>query len=158
MILTSEGLLAIETPKGWVQTEGPGLAFFLRRGENRKIADAWIYINSAPMGPNEDAKDLRAYIQSDIAGFKERFKSGVVREEAAIDLPLAKTAVPVYTFESTEEHNSFEEIIYIPENGRVLLLVLSAKNKDAFAKSLQDFRAFAKSYGGSIIMTGTKQP
>lgn len=134
------------------------MAFFLRRGENSKTANVWIYINSAPVGPDQDAKDLPAYIQSDTGGFRERFKSGVVREEAAIDLPHAKTSVPVHTFESNETHNSFEEIIYIPETGRVLLLVLSAKNKDAFAKSIQDFRAFAQSYGGSIILTGTKQP
>jgi hypothetical protein len=82
----------------------------------------------------------------------------VVREEAAIDLPHAKTVVPIYRFESTKKHNSFEEVICIPESGRVLLLVLSATNDGAFAKSVQDVRAFAKSYGGSTIMTGTKQP
>jgi len=158
MLLTSEGLLAIETPKGWVQTEGPGLAFFVRQGENSKTANVWMYISTAPVGPDEDAKDFHAYIKSDIAGFRERFKNGAVREEAAIDLPRTKTSALVYTFESNEQHNSFEEIVYIPESGRVLLLVLSAKNKDAFAESVPDFRAFAKSYGGSIIMTGTKQP
>ena len=59
--------------------------------------------------------------------------------------------VPIYRFESTEKDNGFEEVICIPENGRVLLLVLNAKNNGAFAKSVQDVRAFAKSYGGNII-------
>lgn len=158
MLVTSEGFLAIETPKGWVRTEGPGLAFFVREGENSKTADVWIYVNSAPVGPKEDAKDLQAFIQSDIAGFKERFKSGIVREERPIELPHAKIRVHVYAFESAEKHNSFEEAAYIPENGRVLILVLSAKNKVAYAKSVQDFRAFAESYRGSIRESGTKQP
>jgi hypothetical protein len=158
MLVTSEGFLAIETPKGWVQTEGPGLAYFVRKGENSKTANVWIYISSAPVGPDEDAKDSRAYIQSDIAGFRERFKNGVVREETAIDLPRTKTSAPVYAFQSNEKHNSFERVVYIPESRRVLLLVLSANNKDAFTDSMPDFGAFAKSYGGGIIMTGTKPP
>jgi hypothetical protein len=158
MIVTSEGLLAIQTPEGWVRTEGPGLAFFVRQGESLETADVSIYISSAPIGPHEDAKDFQTYIKSDIAGFKERFKGGVVRKEASIKLPHVKSAVPVYTFESAEKRNSFEEVIYIPEADRVLILALSAKNKDAFAKFTQDFRGFAESYGGSIRETETKHP
>jgi hypothetical protein len=158
MIATSGGLLAIQTPDGWVRTEGPGLAFFIRRGETLETSQARIYISSEPIGPHEDAKDLQAYIKSDVAGFKERFKSGVVHEEAAITLPGMKTPVPVYTFQSNDTQNSFEQVIYIPELDRALLLVLSATSKDAFAGAMQDFRAFAKSYRGSIRETDSKKP
>jgi hypothetical protein len=158
MLVTTGGFLAIDTPKGWFRTDGPGLAYFLREGDDRKTADVWIYISAAPVGPKEDDKDMQAFIHSDIAGFKKRFKSGIVQEEAPMDLPQMKIRVPVYTFQSTEKNNSFEEIIYVPENGRVLILALSGRDKDAFAKSVHDFQAFAKSYRGSIIESGAKQP
>lgn len=151
MLLTAEGLLAIDTPKGWVRSEGPGLAFFLREGANSKGVDVWIYISSAPVGPREEAKNVNEYIESDIAGFRERFKNGTVQKEEPIDLPHPKIRVPVYTFQSAEKNNAFERIVYIGEINRVLILAVSAKNKNAFANSLPDFERFAKSYRGSIV-------
>ena len=150
MQITNEGFLAINTPKGWFRTDGPGLVFFLRKGDKKQTANVWIYINSEPIGPSEEAKTFEAYIESDVAGFKDRFKEGSVQKEEPLDLPYAETNVPVITFQSGEEHNSFEEVVYIPERGRVLLLVLSARKKEAFAQARPVFQEFAKSYRGSI--------
>ena len=158
MIATEEGFVAIDTPKHWVRTEGPGLAFFVHEGENRETASSWIYMNSSPIGPNEDAKNLKAVIQSDVEGFEKRFPGGSVRDEGTIELPRAKTRVPLYVFRGNEEHNTFEEVVYIPENGRVLILVFDGKSEAAFTKSRPDFLAFAKSYGGSIAMSEKTQP
>jgi hypothetical protein len=150
MLITPEGFLAIDTPKGWVRSEGPALAFFLRIGDDPKTAEAWIYISSAPVGPGEEDKDLNSYIQSDISGFKERFKNGTAQKEKSIALPRVKAQGTVFTFRSAEEKNAFEQIVYIEEVHRVLILALSAKNSKALEQSLPAFWELAKSYGGSI--------
>ncbi len=97
--------------------------------------------------------NLKEYVESDIAGFKQLFKSGVVTEETPIDLPFAKSKALVYTFLSGETNNAFEKIVYIAENNRVLILALSAKKKHACENSQTVFRQFAQSYRGSITET-----
>lgn len=152
MIVTRQGFIAIDTPKGWVQSEGPGLAFFLPKGIDAVKAEAWIYISSAPVGPNEEDKDVDSYIQSDIAGFKQRFKNAVVHKEDDLLLPEMKQQAAVYTFQSGEANNAFEQIVYISDFRRVLILALSAHNSEAFTKSMKIFHEFAKSYRGNIQM------
>ena len=144
------GLLAIATPKGWVRSDGPGLLFFLPKGVTKQTAVVWIYVSSEPIGPKEETKDLKAFVNSDISGFKQRFKSGIVKQEQSMNLPYAKVSAFVNTFQSNEENNSFERVVYIPDTGRVLILVLSAKTSGAFAKASSTFEEFAKSYRGSI--------
>jgi hypothetical protein len=150
MLLTDQGLLAIDSPKGWIRTKGVGLAYFVPASEPSDRPGVWIYISSAPIGSNAEAKDLKGYIKSDIAAFKARFSVGLVREEEAIRLPYARVQAPVYTFQSGEQHNAVEQVVYVGESNRVLTLVLSALDKPKFQKALATFRDFAKSYRGSI--------
>jgi len=152
MLVTQTGFLAFDTPKGWVRSEGPGLAFFLPEGVDRENAEVWIYINSAPVGPNEEDKNMDSYIQSDISGFKQRFKNAIVRMENALLLPQVKQLAVVCTFQSGEANNAFEQVVYIQDVNRVLILDLNAKNSDALARSMPIFHEFAKSYRGSIQM------
>jgi len=153
MLVTDQGFLAIDTPRGWVRADGPGLAYFVLKADRKGKPSVWIYISSAPIGPNEESKEMKAYIESDVASFKERFKNGVVKEEAPLDLPRAKLRAPVYTFLSGEQRNAVEQVVYVGEINRVLTLVLSARERPAFEKALPAFRDFAKSYGGSITPT-----
>ena len=152
MQITQAGFLAVDTPKGWVRSEGQGLAFFLPEGVSRKKAEVWIYINCAPVGPHEEDKDMDSYIQSDISGFKQHFKNATVRKEEALFLPEVKEQAVVYTFQSGEEDNAFEQVIYIRDVNRVLIFDLTAKNSEAFARTVQPFHNFAMSYRGSIQM------
>ena len=117
MIVTAVGLLALDTPKGWVQAGGPGLAFFLPEGADANTAEVWMYIDESPFGPKEDDKDFHSAIQSDIAGFKQHFPNGIVRVENSLDLPRVKQKAEVYTFESGEQHNAFEQTAYIEDLG-----------------------------------------
>ena len=152
MIVTAVGLLALDTPKGWVQADGPGLAFFLPKGADANTAEVWMYIDASPFGPKEDDKDFHSAIQSDIAGFKQHFPNGIVRVENSLDLPRVKQKAEVYTFESGEQHNAFEQTAYIEDLGRMWTLTLSAESSAALARAMPAFRAFAQSYGGSIQM------
>lgn len=154
MQITEGGFLAVDTPKGWERVEGPGLASFVPKDASVADTAVLIYISGVPIGEKESARNRAEYIQSDIAEFKKRFADGIVREEEPLELPKAKTKVPVVHFESNDpKHNPFEQVIYIEEQNRVLTLVLSAKNPDAFDKTLPLFRDFAKSYGGSITLS-----
>ena len=146
------GFLAIDTPKGWERVEGPGLACFVAKGASVTDASALIYISGAPIGEKESAKNRKEYIQSDIDEFKQRFPDGIVREVEPLELPKTKARVPVVYFESKHQHNAFEQVVYLEEQNRVLTLVLSAKNRQAFEKGLPPFKAFAKSYSGSVTV------
>lgn len=95
---------------------------------------------------------MDSYIQSDISGFKQHFKNATVRKEEALFLPEVKQQAVVYTFESGEEDNAFEQVIYIQDAGRVLIFDMTAKNSDALTRTIQIFHEFAKSYRGSIQM------
>jgi hypothetical protein len=150
MLMTHAGFIAMDTPEGWEQADGPGLAFFLPKGAKPSKADVWMYLSGIPVGPRESDKDARSAIQSDIAEFKKRFKNGIVREEKPLTLPRAKQDARVYTFESGEEHNSFEQVVYIADYGQVLTLTLSARNRAAFDSALPALKAFAQSYGGTL--------
>jgi len=158
MLMVEGGFLAIDTPKGWLRSQGPGLAFFLEKGSTRSEAQVWIYIDQYVAGSGAQAKSLRDFVRSDVDGFKERFKSGVAQEEAALDLPKVKSQAAVISFRSGEQHNAFEEVMYIQAPDRILTLVLSAKTEPAFAKTLPVFREFARSYGGMIVLAPEKQP
>ena len=140
MVVTEQGFLAISIPKGWIRSEGPGLAFFTRKRDKIENAPVWIYISSAPIGPDQEAKDASTYIQSDIADFNQRFRSATVKEEEPLTLPKINGRAAVYTFRSGGKHNTVEQVVYIGEASRVLTLVLSAKETAAFEQSLPVFR------------------
>ena len=152
MIATAAGFVALDTPKGWVQADGPGLAFFLPEGVDSRNAEVWMYLIATPIGPKEDDKDIHSAIQSDIAGFKQRFPNGVVRAEEPIALPRVKQRAEVYTFESGEERNAFEQTAYIEDLGRVWIVTASAKSAEALSRSMPVFHQFVQTYGGSIQM------
>jgi len=153
MLMTDEGFLAINSPTGWVRADGPGLAYFVPPQENKGQPLVWIYISGARIGPKEEAKDLKSYIDSDKAGFKQRFRNGVVQEETLLSLPEVKQQAPVVTFRSGEKKNAIEQVVYVREATRVLTFVLSARDQAAFEKALPTFRDFARSYRGSMTLT-----
>ena len=150
ILITSEGLLAIDSPKGWVRVDSDALAFFVPKGETIGHALAVIYISFAPIGPETESKTIRQFIDSDVAGFKKRYKKGFVLPGDPLLLPHAKQKVPVYNFQSGEDRNSFEQVIYIPEGHRVLILTLSSKKKKEYENNLEAFHQFAISYRGGI--------
>lgn len=151
MLLTQEGLLAFDTPKGWVRSKGPGLASFVPKASGAKAPVVVIYISEAPVGADQTDKTLSDYVQSDIAAFKARFEKAIVHQEQPILLLTSQVSVPLYTFKSGEKHNTVEQVAYIQDTAqRVLTVVLSAKTEEAFSKSLSAFQGFVKSFRGSV--------
>ncbi len=148
MLATDEGFIAIEPPKGWLRSQGPGLATFLREGDNDwQSAEVRIYINTSSAGSKQSVQD---FVKEDIAGFRARFKKATVKQEEPIKLTHIKSQVLVWTFQSNEEYSAFERLAYSGEPDRVLILALSANSKALFEQSLPVFVEFVKSYRGTI--------
>ena len=152
IIATDDGLLALTTPKGWIRADGAGAAYFVPEasGQNPRVC---IYIASAPISSKAGAKDLQTYIESDISNFNSKYKNAIVRREQPLELPQMQLRASVITFRSGEKTNSFEQVIYIPDVGRVWTLVLSAKEEPLFTSSLAVFHEFAQSYRGTISVS-----
>ena len=148
MLMTNEGLIAIDAPEGWVRSEGPGLAAFLRKSDgDSQSAEVLIYINTSSTDPKQDVED---FIKQDVEGFRARFKKAAIKEEAPIKLAHVKGQMRVWTFQSGEQFSAFERLAYAGEADRVLILALSAKRKALFEESLPAFEEFVRSYRGSI--------
>ena len=152
IISTEDGLVALTTPKGWVRADGPGAAYFVPEASTQN-PPVCIYLSSASIGAKEEVKDMDAYIESDITNFKRRYKNAVVQREQPLALSLMKLQAPIVTFRSGEKTNSFEQVVYIPDVGRVWTLVLSAKEEPAFTNSLPALHDFAQSYRGTISVS-----
>ena len=159
--MTIEGHIVIDVPTGWRRTIGPGLLYYvpektpLLKNPLRSY-DAAIYVGMGFIEPNEtDRESLSfssadSFIHSDITGFKQRYKRAVVKEAAPFPLPLSKVRHVSYIFQSHEQDNAYEEVIYIDEGDRVLALTLSANNAKTFWSLVPVFHKFAQSYQGNI--------
>jgi hypothetical protein len=150
LLVTDAGFIAIYSPKDWIRVEGRGLANFMPPDNDVHQHDDRIYINSAAVGPNEDSKDIDAYIDADIAGFRKVYPAATVERGDALDLPVVHRKASVVTFRSGAEKNAIERVVYVDDGDRVLLLVLSATNAAAFDWALPVFTAFAQSYRGAM--------
>lgn len=159
--MTIEGHIVIDIPTGWRRTVGPGLLYFVPEKtplikNPLRSYDAAIYVGMGFIEPNEvDRESLSfssadSFIHSDITGFKQRYKRAVVKEAAPFPLPLSKVRHVSYIFQSHEQDNAFEEVIYIDEGDRVLALTLSATNAKTFWSLVPVFHKFAQSYQGNI--------
>jgi hypothetical protein len=166
--MTIEGHIVIDIPLGWRRTIGPGLLYFVPEKtplikNPLRSYDAAIYVGMGFIEPNEvDRESLSfssadSFIHSDITGFKQRYKRAVVKESAPFPLPLSKVRHVSYVFQSREQDNAYEEVIYIDEGDRVLALTLSATNAKTFWSLVPIFHKFAQSYQGNIP-DGTRTP
>jgi hypothetical protein len=166
--MTIEGHIVIDIPQGWRRTVGPGLLYYVQEKtplikNPLRSYDAAIYVGGAIIEPNESDRDSMtfssadSFIHADIAGFKARYKKSLVKEAAPFPLPLSKARHVTYTFQSREQDNAYEEVIYIDEGERVLALTLSAVNAKTFWSLVPVFHKFAQSYQGTIA-DGTRTP
>lgn len=157
MIMTSAGLIAIDTPSGWEQSNGPGLASFVPQNPAANDPDATFILTSSPLENAAEHKALESFITSDIAAFRHRFPRALVHAEAPIALPHYAGSAPVYSFRSGDAaHNAFEQVAYIADYRRIWIVTLSAKSPAALERAMPAFRTLVASYRGSIQFDDTK--
>jgi hypothetical protein len=83
----------------------------------------------------------------------------MVQREIPVMLPQAKLRAQIYTFQSGDKNNAYEQVVYVGEKGRVLMFNLSAKTAGVFQQSLPVFRGFVTSYrGGADTAPVTRKP
>jgi hypothetical protein len=158
IVTTKEGAFALDVPKGWSRIPDMGLAFFSPTGTTFETAKAWIYLASGTIGPGTDYPDLSSYIQNDVAVFKDKYPAALVQREIPVVLPHIKLRAQIYTFQSGDKDNSYEQVVYVVEKSHVLLFNFSAKTPDVFQQYLPVFRDFVLSYKGSLNTTPATKP
>jgi hypothetical protein len=159
IVVTKQGPLAIDVPKGWSRVPGMGLAFFVPAGTDFDSAQAWIYLSSIPIGQKTDYADVDSYIRFDIAAFKEKYPAAFVQNEIPVVLRQARLRAQIYTFQSGDKNNAYEQVVYVGEKGRALMFNFSAKTPEVFQQMLPVFRNFVTSYKGSAdTSSGAKKP
>jgi len=149
MLATKQGPLAIDAPKGWSRVPGMGMAFFVPKGTDFDTAPTWIYISSVSIGPKLEYQDVNSYIQHDISVFRDKFPAAIVQSEIPVRLAHGRLRAQIYTFQSGDKNNAYEQVVYVGEKSRILMFNLSAKTPDVFQQSLPVFREFVTSYKGS---------
>ena len=153
MFMTSAGFLAISTPVGFKQADGPMEILFTPGGKPFGKTESFIYVATVRVGKDTQYPDLSAFIDFDVKSFRDRFPTGGTNRETPIELKHSRTQVPAWTFRSGEKKNAFERLVFLQDvNHLVWLLVLSANTEKEFNQHLSAFERFVQSYKGSILV------
>ena len=138
----------LTVPDGWVLDNTSGVeqglhAVFYPTGSSWSDSPVVMYANTAPRDTVK-AESLESFIAGDVD--EARAKSPHVRAQRAPDLLTANgkhAAVRIFT---GDKWGNSEEVAYIPEHQVFVLLTLTSKTPDAFARSTHAFESLVKSY------------
>ena len=138
----------LTAPDGWVLDNTSGVeqglhAVFYPTGSSWSDSPVVMYANTAPRDTVK-AESLESFIAGDVD--EARAKSPHVRAQRAPDLLTANgkhAAVRIFT---GDKWGNSEEVAYIPEHQVFVLLTLTSKTPDAFARSTNAFEYLVKSY------------
>jgi len=138
----------LTAPDGWVLDNTSGAeqglhAVFYPTGSSWSDSPVVMYANTAPRDTVK-AESLESFIAGDVD--EARVRSPHVRAQRAPDLLTANgkhAAVRIFT---GDKWGNSEEVAYIPEHQVFVLLTLTSKTPDAFARSTHAFESLVKSY------------
>jgi hypothetical protein len=139
---------SVKAPEGWALDESAGLrqgfaAVFYPKDSSWSESPAVMYINSADKSQRQNA-DIKKVMAYDLSQFK---KSSPVLQ-ASKPLPLiTKTRRRAYLRTFTGDlAGNLEAVAYIDEPKRVILVVLSARSPEDYAKAFPAFQDLVRSY------------
>jgi hypothetical protein len=134
-------------PPGWHEHDVAGQRIrgvaFLWDTKNPSVAKAIIYARAIPR--SKSLKTLSAFIQDDIATFKQRSVEGQVQKGPGI---IGRTRVlPTYTFSSRNRAKVlYQTVAYLSEGDYYLTFVLTAPDKQAHDQALATFKSLVTLY------------
>lgn len=137
----------LKAPAGWVLNNQSGVmqglyAVFYPEGDNWEDAVTVMYTNTANYGPGNE--DMDAIIKYDLDRFVAA-KPGIdIRTLPAYKLKDGKTAAIRHIY--GDDKGNYEAIAYIPEKTVTVMVILTARNKEDFEKSLPKFNELLDSY------------
>ncbi|HLK32425.1 MAG TPA: hypothetical protein VKT29_05005 [Terriglobales bacterium] len=146
IIYSEHGGFMVSVPKGWVLDRATGermgtCCVLYPQGSSWDQADSVIYPNIAE---KQQGQTLQQLMESDLAGFRQRFPKMNVVE--ARDLPAGDSQLAKVRFYYGVNQGSYELVAYVDEPQVVALLVLSSRSKEAMGEALPAFREVLKSY------------
>lgn len=136
----------LKAPKGWVL-------------DNRVAADIGLHAVFYPVGGSwsdspavmftrvhfRRGRSLQEVIDDDIKDSSRKGKSFKSTTEPAITTADGKTSAAV-RYLAGDEFNNYEAVAYFEEAKLIALVVLNARNKEAFDEALPAFKDLTKSY------------
>jgi len=138
--------IAVLAPKGWLFDSQSGVKQKLNCvmypvGKTWSSADEVMYVNFSKL---KEGQSLEAFIEADIAFFKEKAAGLKVEKDNTIKLKSGQEA-QVRLF-SGDQYGNYEAIAYVEAFGNVGMFVLSSRTKEGFERSLPAFK--------EVVVTG----
>jgi hypothetical protein len=138
---------SLSAPKGWVMDNQAGVsqsifAVFYPHGASWGDGSVVMYTNV--IQKRDDKQTLAEVIAAEQADTKQHSPGLKITDAPA--LPTRKDNTATVKYLTGDADGNFEAIAYINEPKLVVLLVLSARNKTDFDKSLPAFAELVKSY------------
>jgi hypothetical protein len=149
--------IAVSAPKGWLFDSQSGLKQKLNCvmypvGKTWSSADEVMYVNFSKL---KDGQSLEAFIEADIAPFKEKSPGLKVEKEKALKLKSGQE-VQVRLF-SGDQYGNYEAIAYVEAFGSVGMFVLSCRSKEGFDRRFLAFKeVVAKSAVARVVIENGK--
>ncbi len=150
--------IVVGAPKGWIFDSQSGLKQKLNCvlypvGKTWSSADEVMYVNFSKL---KEGQSLEAFIEADIAPFKEKSAGLKVKEDKTIKLKSGQEA-QMRLF-SGDQYGNYEAIAYVEAFGSVGMFVLSSRTKEGFERSLPAFKeVVAKSAVARVVIEDKKK-
>lgn len=141
-------MFAICAPQGWVIDDTSGMGSKIRvvlypKGNKWASSPTVMYANPLHQDVKRP-KPIRAMIDRDVVAFRKSNPAGVVLTGPRFPTATEKKAeVRFFSHDGGKPH---EAVAYVAEDELVMLLVLSARTADDFAKALPAFQLLVRSY------------
>lgn len=139
----------LTAPNGWVLDNKSGVpnglhAVLYPVGSSWTNATAVMYANTVDKSVSGN-ETLDKVIEHDVDTFKKRSQNLALKEGDFLSTSSQNKKATAKHF-SGDLYNNYEAVAYIDENKVVVIIVLSAKNRDAYEKSLPSFKELVGSY------------
>lgn len=158
LLYGDDHVFGVVVPKGWVADDSSGIGSRIRTvfypaGQTWAAAKAVMYAN--PLHQDDKVRrTLRQMIDKDVAAFRKASPRGKVTTVPSITTVNGQTAEVRYFAPGGASPS--EAVAYVAEQDLVMLLVLSAREPDAFQRSLPAFRELVTGY--QFVGAGLQTP
>jgi hypothetical protein len=154
MINVRGSFVALTPPAAFFQIEDPEETFFTPGAGAIGKASAFLHLNFIRACKTCQYKSLGAFIRFDVDDFLKRYPKGSAKFHSKLKLGRDREPIPLSEFQSAADCSAYEHIAFIPTGAKnlVLLVALSAKDKESFARYLRDYVSMLRSYKGVIVL------
>jgi hypothetical protein len=140
-LTSSEGIIVVEPPAGWVlDKEKGGVFFFVKQGENYENARTLMYIHVEGL-----AVPFQRAVQADVQDFREKCPEADVQDLARMNLLELGCESKTQLFACHRKKNPYVELVTkVSFNGSLLNVVLSSDASSEISLYKEDYGSLLK--------------